>query len=326
MIELLAAAIVGALVVPHLLGQSRLPPGTGIALWLAVLSLRAVVALAAAAMAVLFLPATDLFQLLTHWCVHTVMPLFATHLGFDGRELGDTAVLVPALVLAVSLLSAGFGIWRGARAVRRWLRGSSLGPGPRASLIVGGSDVVVVAAGLRAPRVVVSAGTLLRLDDDELAAGLEHERGHIARRHRFISLLGQLLYGVSRLLPGSARALELMRFHLERDADEFAVRRTGDPLALASAICKAAAGPAPPAGPALARLGGSGVPERLELLIDADAGGPSPLATTLARTLATGAAILGLSLAISTPSLAEAGVAEFAGARATVQPSAACPT
>lgn len=308
---LLAATIVAVLVAPHLLDQSRLAPATGIALWIAVLSLRAVLALGAVVIVVLFLPATQLFQLLTHWCVHAVLPFFTTHLGFDGHQLGDAAVLVPALVLAVSLLSAGFGAWRGARAVRRWLRRSSLGPGPRASVIVGGPDVVVAAAGLRAPRVVVSAGALLRLDDAELAAGLEHEWGHIARRHRFVALVGALLHGVARLLPGSARALELLRFQLERDADEFAVRRTGDPLALASAICKAAADAGAAATPALARLGGTGVPDRIRLLMDDGSGGPGRLGTALARLLALGAAVVALALVLSAPSLAQAGVGQL---------------
>lgn len=323
MIELLAATIVAALALPHLLDQSRLAPVAGVGLWLAVLSLRAIVALAAAAIAILFLPATQLFQLLTHWCLHTVIPFFATHLGFDGHSLGDAAVLVPSLVLAVSALSAGFGVWRGARAVRRWLRRSSLGPGPRESVIVGGPDIVVAAAGLRDPQVVVSAGALMHLDDQELAAALEHEWGHIARHHRFVSLLGQLLYGISRLLPGSARALELLRFQLERDADEFAVRRTGDPLALASAISRAAVdwGGAP--GPALARLGGTGVPERLRLLLGEVPGGPSSIGTALARGLALLAAVLAFALAFSAPSLAQVGVDQFAAGPAGASD---CPT
>lgn len=323
MTELLAATIVAALVAPHLLPQSRLAPATGIALWLGVLSLRAVVALALAAIALLFLPATQLFQLLTHWCLHTVIPFFATHLGFDGHSLGDAAVLVPALVLAVSALSAGFGVWRGARAVRRWLRRNSLGPGPRASVIVGGPDVVVAAAGLRDPRVIVSAGALVRLDDDELAAGLEHEWGHIARRHRFLSLLGQLLYGISRLLPGSARALQLLRFQLERDADDFAVRRTGDPVALASAIAKAAVDTRGGTTPALANLGGTGVPERLRLLLGDSDAGPTSLTTALARILAVGATVLALALAFSAPSLAQVGVGQFAQSGA--QSASDCP-
>jgi hypothetical protein len=137
--------------------QPRLAPVAGITLWLAVLSLRATVASAAAVIAILVLPATELFHLLTHWCVDAVLPSFAIRLGFDGHKVGDAAVLVPALVLAGSLLSATFGLWRGARAVGHWLRHSSIGPGPRNSVVVGGREVVVAAAGLRSPRVVVFA-------------------------------------------------------------------------------------------------------------------------------------------------------------------------
>jgi Zn-dependent protease with chaperone function len=315
-IELVAAAIVAALAAPHLLDQSRLVPAAGIALWLGVLTLRAVVALTAAAITILFLPATELFRLLTHWCLHTVIPFFATHLGFDGHRLGDAAILVPSLVLALSALWAGFGVWSGARTVRRWLRRGSLGPGPRESVVVGGPDVVVAAAGLRDPRVVVSAGALIRLDDDELAAGLEHEWGHITRHHRFAAVVGQLLYGISRLLPGSSRALELLRFQLERDADEFAVRRTGDPLALASAISKAVTdtGAAEPT-PALARLGGTGVPERLRLLLGEGGVGPSSVGTTMARGLALLATVLALALTFSAPSLAPAATDQLAPPR-----------
>lgn len=305
--EALAAAIAAILIVPHLLPQRRLAPWSGIMLWVAVLALRAVVAVSLAMMMVVYLPATELFRAITHWCVHAVLPVIATHLGFDGHRLGDAAILVPALALAASLLWVSFGVWRGARAIRGWLRRSSLGRGPHESLIVAGPDIVVAAAGLRRPRVVVSAGALLQLDDAELAAGVEHERGHIARRHRLIVLAGQLLLAVSRFLPGSIRALDSLQFHLERNADEYAVRRTGDPLALASAICKASidrAGVAP--DPALAGLSGGDAPERLRLL--AEPPGRSPAASAAARLLAAGAAGLTLALALSAPALASSGV------------------
>ena len=51
-------------------------------------------------------------------------------------------------------------------------------------------------------------------------------------------------------MPGTKDALQRLQFCLERDADEYAVDRTRNPIALASAICKAAVdSPAPtPAG------------------------------------------------------------------------------
>ncbi|HYN69377.1 MAG TPA: M56 family metallopeptidase [Candidatus Eisenbacteria bacterium] len=306
-----ALALAGLLASPHLMRQSRLAPADGIVLWSAVLGLRAAVAVCLVIVFVLFMPATQLFTLLTHWCFHAVIPFFATHLGFDGHSLGGAAILVPALVMAASLLSVGFGAWRGARAVRRWLRGSVLGPGPEHSVIVGGSEVIVAAAGLRAPQVVVSAGALLNLDDAELRAGLQHEWGHVTRRHRYISLFGQGCRAMSRFLPGGTAALDALQLDLERDADDYAVRRTGDPLALASAICKAATAQVESHGPAFARLGGSGVPERLRLLAHGGRPSISRTGTRLARSTAAMMAVLALGLAAATPTLASSGLDEL---------------
>lgn len=306
MVVAAVATVVVIVVVPHVLPQARLVPGSGVALWLSVLALRALLALSLAAL-ILYLPATALFALVTRWCVHTVLPLIATHLGFSGHGLGDATVLVPTMALALSSLSAAFGIWRGARTVRRWLGKNSLGPGPRQSLIVGGSEVMVATAGLRSPRVLVSAGALARLDEAELLAGLEHEWGHVARRHRFIAVLAQLFFGISRLLPGSRQALAQLHFHLERDADEYALRGTGDRLALASAICKAAAGSGP-AVPGLAHLGGSGVTERVRLLACEEDPCNDRLTTVTATALATAATALALFLGLAAPALAVTGI------------------
>ena len=311
MIGAVAAVIVAVVALPHLLPQARLAPASGVALWVSVLSLRALLAVVLAMIVVLYLPATELFGLVTQWCVHAVIPFIATHLGLSGHGLGDAATLVPTLVVAASALSAPFGIWRGARAVRHWLRKSSLGRGPRESVIVGGPEILVAAAGLFGPRVVVSAGALTQLDEAELAAGLEHEWGHVARRHRFASLCAQLLFAVARPLPGSRRVLEQLHFHLERDADEYAVRRTGDRLALASAICKAA-GAERPGGtePALARLGGPGVGERVGILLS-DAAIRGVLPTGVARGLTAIVTGLVLAIALSAPAVAQTGLAEL---------------
>ena len=311
-----AAVLSFALTAPHLLAPARLAPRTAIRLWISVLALRAAVALALVSIVVLYLPATELFALLTHWCLHAVIPFVATHLGFNGHEIGDAATLVPALVIAASVLSAGVGVWRGARAARRWLRHSAVGPGPGESLIVGGSDVVVAAAGLRTPRVIVSAGALVQLDDAELSAGLEHEWGHVTQRHRFIAVAGQLLAGLSRLLPGGRRARRQLLFALERDADDYAIRKTGDRLALASAICKAAG---VPAGTPATSLGGTGAAERVRLLV-AGATATSRSATWIANGLALAAVAMTLALAGSAPALASGAT----GSQAMVGPLRGC--
>jgi len=64
--------------------------------------------------------------------------------------------------------------------------------------------VLVAAAGLRKPRVVVSAGALLNLDDEELAASLDHEHGHIVRRHRYVLVAAELCRALARLFPEHA--------------------------------------------------------------------------------------------------------------------------
>lgn len=307
---IVAAAVLAGVGAPYLLPSAGLKPITGAALWLSALLLRAALVLLIALTVILYLPATALFRLATHWCFHTVIPFFTTHLGFSGHRVGDAAALLPGLVLGVSLIWAIFALWRTTRAVRCWLNRSSLGEGPGESVIVGGSEVVVAAAGIRGAKVVVSTGALAELDDQELAAGLEHERGHIARHHPYLTLLGNLAFALARPLPGSRDALDRLRFNLERDADEYAVDRTRDPVALASAICKAAAARQEPT-PALAGLGGYGTAARLRLLLDPPAAEPHALAERAGRAVV--AALLALVLAAFaiTPALASAGVASI---------------
>lgn len=314
-----SAAVLGsALAAPHLLPQLRLPAATAITLWLAALLLRALLSVALVSALVLYFPATELFGALTHWCIHAVIPVLAAHLGFSGHGLADGVTMVPAIALVVSSLWVAFGIWRGARAVQRWIQRCALGTGPGESIVVGEPGIILAAAGLRRPRVVVSADALATLDEGELTAGLEHERGHIARRHRFAFLAGNLLFALARLLPGSRPALQWLHFHLERDADDYAVRRTGDPLALASAICKVAGASGVPATPAIAaQLSGSGAPDRLRILLATNSGKAGP-STMIAKTLAVGLISFSVALVLTAPSWATP-VAGQAGSASAVQ-------
>ncbi|MBS1895405.1 MAG: M56 family metallopeptidase [Actinobacteria bacterium] len=308
---LLAGLLLAGAALPYLLPRQRISPMTGAVLWLAVVGLRATLVLLAAVIAVLFLPATALFGLLTHWCLHAVVPFLTTHLGFSGHRLGDAATLLPGLVLGISLIWALFGIWRAARRMRGLVRRNSLGRGPKESVIIGGREVVVAAAGIRDARIIVSTGALTRLDEEELSAGLEHERGHIERRHPYLIVAANLGFAIARPLPGSRDALTRLRFYLERDADEYAVDRTRNPVALASAICKAASD-APEPTAALATLAGSGVALRLRLLLDRSAARPSAWADVTARALAASLVALVLIAGAAMPTLAHAGVASLA--------------
>lgn len=304
----LAAGLFGSLLlVPYLLPKTQLVPLAGVAMWWSILALRAIIAVCIGVIALLYVPASGLFDLLTAWCMHAVVPFFATHLGLSGHQLGDAAVLVPALVLILSAGSALIGILKAAHAVARWLRCSALGAGPEGSVLVSEAGMILGAAGLRAPRVVVSHGALAELDDAELAAGLQHEWGHVRRGHRFVTVTSVLLLGVSRFLPGGKSAYRHLQFHLERDADQYAVQTTGDPLALASAICKVAAAGTVPRNPAVAGLDGTGAPERLRILLDEPASPPRPATSFLAGAVCVAVVAVTLALALALPMVAHAG-------------------
>ncbi|MFO1533887.1 MAG: nuclear transport factor 2 family protein, partial [Thermoplasmatota archaeon] len=73
-------------------------------------------------------------------------------------------------VLALSLIAVLVQLRHAARAVRRLTSEGVVGAGPDGSLVVADGEMLVAAAGLVRPRVLVSAGALLALDDDELRA------------------------------------------------------------------------------------------------------------------------------------------------------------
>ena len=305
MTVLLAGVILAAIALPHALRFDRASPGLAAFVWLSALVLRALTAVLAAIAVVLVLPRTELFSLVTHWCWHTALPLVATHLGLDGHRVGDAALVLPAGVLAVSALSVAVGLWKATRAVTALVQRAAVGAGPQDSVIVGDGDVVVAAAGIRRPRLLVSAGALTSLDDEELAAGLEHEHGHIERRHRYVLLVAELCRSLARFLPGTRRAATELRFHLERDADRFALERHHEPAVLASAICKAAQGTR--SGVPLAALAGGGVSRRVRALFDG-AASSQPVNGIAVRSTAALLLTLIVVLAAALPSVTVAAV------------------
>jgi len=314
-VSVLVAVLAGAAITaPHVLRLESAHPATAVMIWFAAVCLRGLVALFVALFVVFYVPTTALFDLVTHWCWHTALPLVTSHLGLSGHSVGDVALLAPLLGLSVSLLSVCVGLWRATRAVSGWVRRTSIGPGPDESLIVGEHDIVVAAAGLRHPRVIVSAGALTSFDDDELAASLAHERGHIARHHRFVLVIAEISRSLGRLLPGTRCAVAELIFHLERDADRWALERMHDPTALASAICKAAQPQARVAG-ALLTLGGGAVTRRVRQLLEC---GGLPGRRARLDVLAATMALLVLGLGAALPSATFAAI-DKAGHGSTVR-------
>lgn len=94
--------------------------------------------------------------------------------------------------------------------------------------------------------VVVSTGLRRLLDEGELATVMAHERAHAQHRHDRLILVG---LAAKAFLPPVNRLASQLEFHLERWADEEAVRSTGRPRdQVARTLAKVALNAAGPAG------------------------------------------------------------------------------
>ncbi len=258
--------LAGALaLLPRVAARRPRSAATSLVLSTVALGVRAAGCLFLAAYLVIALPSTAAFAGLTDWCWNVALPVLASRVGVLGHQVGDALSLLPFAVLCASGAWMTVRIARGARTVRQLLSWSAVGPGPDGTVILGGREVMLGAAGMLRPRVVVSAGALTTLDDEELAAAIEHERAHIRRGHRFVAAFAELCGAVARPLPGTRALVADVHHQIERDADAWTVRRRHDPAALASAICKSAL--SRPAAPALALLTGAGASDRVEELL-----------------------------------------------------------
>lgn len=263
--ELVALGVAAAVCVPHALPLHRVAPRTAGAVWLLALWLRALLTIATAIFFFVYLPQTHLFEEIARWCLHNVVPIVSGHLGFSGHPLAHFAVVLPGLMLGASVLWMLAGLVRAWIALRLHLARRALGTGPEGATVVDDDAILVAVTRLGRAQILVSRAALGAMDEDELAASLAHEQGHLRRRHRPVLLFGALLAALARPLPGTRAAQRGLIFNLERDADEYAVERTRDPLALASAIGKTAS--VPLAGTAgLAGKGGTAL--RMSYLMD----------------------------------------------------------
>lgn len=288
---------------PHVLPLHRVTPARAAVVWMLALALRAMIAIGTAIFLFVYLPSVGLLHVATHWCFHTLLPLLTQHLGMRGHSLADLASLLPGLALAGSVVWVAFGLARASIALRLFLRRRGRGMGPLGSTIVDEDAVFVAVAGVGRGDIVVSRAALEAFDGDELAASVAHERGHLRRGHRPVLLVARILAALGRPVPGTRAAERALGFSLERDADEYAVRETHDPLALASAICKTAVGQATvPAS--LALRGRGSLVLRLEYLVNGGQERAAAGVERLTRVLAAALAVALLVMAITVPTLA----------------------
>ena len=133
---------------------------------------------------------------------------------------------------------------------------------------------LAVAGGLRQPAVVLSTWMIEQLDADELDAVFCHELAHTGRADYVVRWLSRLLRDATVYLPSSWYALSVVETDEELHADAQAVRVTGHPLAMASALGKVWHGAL--GAPAMLQLGS---------LAGYAGGGPTLLETRLTRLL-----------------------------------------
>lgn len=269
-ITVLAAAFLAILAgLPRVVSLDHAAPLAAALGWLAALAARAVLVLLTAFSAALHL-APPLMAAVGDWCVAVPIAGTDAELVVTGHAVVLVAVLLPSAVVLVSSLRTLRRTGRDARRIRRVLGQTTVLTAPGGVVVLSGSGVLLATAGITRPRVVVSAGALVRLADDELAAGLDHERGHIRHGHRFVVFAADVLLGIAWFLPGAREAHTEARYHLERDADQWSLGRGHDPAALARAICAAALSPVETL--ALTPLTGGQTVRRVETLLHAESG------------------------------------------------------
>lgn len=100
--------------------------------------------------------------------------------------------------------------------------------------------------GLRESRVVLSAGALDRLSEDEVTAVLEHEAAHVRARHDLVLDGFQALHRAFPVMVRSEMPWHRSQLLVEMLADDAARRRAG-PLPLARALVAMAGAPSPAA-------------------------------------------------------------------------------
>jgi len=105
-------------------------------------------------------------------------------------------------------------------------------------LIVGMRRPVAVTVGTRRPTILLSDWMLSHLDSNELESVLAHEMGHVARRDVLVTWLATVLRDAFFYLPTSWAVYRQFQYERELVCDELAVKATGRPFALASALGK----------------------------------------------------------------------------------------
>jgi Zn-dependent protease with chaperone function len=150
------------------------------------------------------------------------------------------AVVLLASLSVLALTLAVRSVVRQARDVRRYLERvevvEPLAVNDVVVLLVADERPQAFCAGWIRPRVYVSTGALIALDDDELQAVLAHEVHHQRRRDPLRLLMARAVSDAFFFLPALRRLSQRYAALAELAADDAAVAAVGDRSVLASAL------------------------------------------------------------------------------------------
>lgn len=179
---------------------------------------------------------------------------FAGQICFLGAPPVDyvLSLALPSAMGLVAVAAMALGIVRLVVMRRTWgLRGNAASPQVQAlvtdlaqRLELGAPRIAVcddrrpvaLTFGVFHPTLLISRWMLEYLDQAELEAVLAHELAHVARRDYLVAWLATSLRDAFAYLPTSWAAHRQLQWEKELACDDLAVRVTGKPLALASAL------------------------------------------------------------------------------------------
>lgn len=175
---------------------------------------------------------------------------------------------IGSAVMALTLRSFSRQVRAGRRFARR-LQGLPGLPGVTIGFVVDDDEPQAFCFGLLRPRVFVSRGAIALLDRQELDAVIVHELHHARRRDPLRLLVARGLAEGLFFMPVLRRLVDRCAAVAELDADGAAVRATGGPQALASALLALESRP----GPLVVGI----APERVDRLLGQRSGWELPV-------------------------------------------------
>ncbi len=113
-----------------------------------------------------------------------------------------------------------------------------MGVAPPSVLFHGSPAPLLLCAGIRRPALVLSRGTIERLDGRERLAALGHEIAHLARRDPLIGWILMAARAVMFFNPAAQVIARAAVQEMEWRADDLAAQTFRDPVALAGALVK----------------------------------------------------------------------------------------